>query len=98
MRVMITPRAQTDLEKIGDYIAEENPDRAISFARELIDRCLSLSENLERLPIVERLSDTGMRKLTYGNYLIFYRVYPDRVAVARVLHATSDYEARLSTP
>ncbi len=96
MRVIITPRAQADLEAIGDYIALHDPDRAISFVGELRIRCLTLAENPERFPLAERLAAKGVRKLSHGNYLIFYRIYPDRVTVARVLHAATDYTARFS--
>jgi toxin ParE1/3/4 len=35
MRVVISPLAERDLEAIGDYIAEDNPARALSFVAEL---------------------------------------------------------------
>ncbi len=92
MRVIIAPRALADLEAIGDFVARENPRRAISFVGELRDRCLSLSENPERFPLAERLA--GVRKISHGSYLIFYSVYPDRVTIARILHAATDYYAR----
>ncbi len=94
MRVIFTPRALSDLEAIGDYIATENPERAISFVGELRDRCLSLSENPERFPLAERLAAAGVRKLSHGSYMIFYRVYPDLVTVARILNAATDYASR----
>lgn len=96
MRVIITPRAQSDLEAIGDYIAAENPDRAVSFVVELRIRCLTLATNPERFPLTERLAIKGVRKLSHDSYLIFFRVYPDRVTVVRVLHGATDYAARFS--
>ena len=35
MRVTISPLAERDLETIGDYIAADNPSRALSFIAEL---------------------------------------------------------------
>ncbi len=96
MRVIITPRALSDLEAIGDYIAAENPDRAVSFVGELRTRCLTLADNPDRFPLAERLAAKGVRKLSHGSYLIFYRVYPDRITVARILHAATDYAAKFS--
>jgi len=93
--VIITPLAQSDIEAISDYIAQDNPAKAHAFARELIDKCLSLSENPSRYPLAERLSGNRVRKATNGSYLIFYLVYPDRVTIARVLHGATDYAARL---
>jgi toxin ParE1/3/4 len=33
MRLTLTPLAEQDLETIGDYIAADNPTRAVSFIR-----------------------------------------------------------------
>lgn len=93
--VIITPVAQSDIEANGDYIALENPARAASYVNELIARCQSLRDHPERFPLANRPRDVAVRKCTHGRYLIFYRVYVDRVSVARVLHAASDYEAEL---
>jgi plasmid stabilization system protein ParE len=34
-RLIITPLAESDIEDIGDYIAQDHPDRAVSFVAEL---------------------------------------------------------------
>jgi plasmid stabilization system protein ParE len=39
MIVVITADAETDLERIGDAIAQHNPARAITFVRELRRKC-----------------------------------------------------------
>jgi toxin ParE1/3/4 len=36
MRAYFTPQAEIDLEEVGDYIALDNPRRAISFIREIV--------------------------------------------------------------
>jgi toxin ParE1/3/4 len=38
-RLVFSPRAEADLEEIGDYIARDNPARAISFLDELRAHC-----------------------------------------------------------
>lgn len=43
MRVELLPQAERDLEKIGDYIAEDNPRRASSFVRELKRQCRKIT-------------------------------------------------------
>ncbi len=35
MRLLITPLAERDIEDIGDYIARDNPKRALTFVAEL---------------------------------------------------------------
>ena len=37
--VIFSVKAEHDLEQIGDYIAEDNPHRALLFVRELRDQC-----------------------------------------------------------
>jgi toxin ParE1/3/4 len=39
MRAHLTPQAEIDLEEIGDYIALDNPKRAVSFIREIRQHC-----------------------------------------------------------
>lgn len=95
MIVRISAEAERDLEAIGDFIAEDNPDRAISFIRELHARCLSLVEFPERFPLVPRYASLGIRRRVYGNYLIFYRITSDAIIVLHVLHGAQDYTALL---
>lgn len=44
MRVRITQAAFDDLRDIGHWIGLDDPERAISFVRELAEKCLSLSD------------------------------------------------------
>ena len=44
MPVIITPLAERGLESIGDYIAEDNPVRAISFVAELRAQCIKTAK------------------------------------------------------
>src|ERR1700761_7992037 len=39
MRAHFTPQAEIDLEEIGDYVALDNPRRAVSFVREMRQHC-----------------------------------------------------------
>jgi len=93
--VHITAEAESDLESIADYIANDNPARALTFVQELRAACLGLAEFLNRFPRVERYAEHGIRHRVRGNYLIFYRVEPDSVTVLHVLHVALDYAATL---
>ena len=95
MRVDIAAEAERDLEAIGDYIARDNPPRAVSFLREIRQKCLRLAEMPERFPLVRRYERFGIRRRLHGNYLIFYRVEQDRVVVLHVLHGAADYASLL---
>jgi toxin ParE1/3/4 len=95
MIVVITDAAEADLERIGDAIAQDNPRRAVSFVRELRQRCEQLADVPKGFPLVPRHEQTGVCRRVHGNYLIFYRVGGDIVEVIHVVHGAMDYEPLL---
>ncbi|MEA3044900.1 MAG: toxin ParE1/3/4 [Sphingomonadales bacterium] len=95
MIVRLVGEAENDLERIGDYIARDDPARALGFIRELREKCLDLAKFPDRFPLVPRYEELGVRHRVHGNYLIFYRADADEVAVIHVLHGAMDYAAIL---
>jgi plasmid stabilization system protein ParE len=95
MIVYITAEAENDLEQIGDYIAQDNPKRALSFVVELRDKCLSLADTPNGFPLVSRYERHGIRRRVHGNYLIFYRIESGQVVVVHVLHGAREYATLL---
>jgi toxin ParE1/3/4 len=95
MKVVITAAARSDLIEIGDFIQADNPDRAVTFVDELLDRCLSLADMPRAYPLVPRYERFGIRRRVYQNYLIFYRIQKNRIEVIHILHGARDYEAIL---
>jgi toxin ParE1/3/4 len=90
MRVHISDDAERELDEIGQYIALDNPDRAVSFVVELVDQCLALSDQPRRYPIAVETKGLQLRRCIYRGYLIFYAV-TDHVEVAHVFHGSRDY-------
>ena len=95
MKLVLTDEAQRDLIEIGDYIARDNRQRAVTFVKELRSAMSVLMERPEAFPIVPRYVHLGIRRRLYGNYLIFYRCDDVQIAVIRVLHGARDYESLL---
>jgi plasmid stabilization system protein ParE len=95
MIVCLTEAAEYDLERIGDYIAQDSPQRAITFVRELRDKCLGLADVPLAFPLVPRYEARGIRRRIHGNYLIFYRVDADEIVIVHILHGAMDYAAIL---
>lgn len=95
MKVMISSAARADLRIIAHRIARDNAERAQSFNAELVQAARSLSDYPLRYPLIDGYEETGYRKLSYGNYLIFYLAAADRVDIVRILHGSRDYEAEL---
>lgn len=84
MRCIFSDLAATDLEEIGDYIARENPNRAISFIREIRQRCEKIVSFPEAAELHPEYGE-GIRMIPVGRYLIFYTVKPEEVRIERIL-------------
>ena len=98
MIVRLTPEAEADLEAIGDYIARDNPVRAVTFVSELRNRCNSLADTPLGFALVPRYEHRGVRHRVHGNYQIFYRTVGDpidRIDVLHIIHSARDYAAIL---
>ena len=95
MRLAFTDAAERELEAIGDYIARDNPARALSFIRELRNDCALLVSMADRNPLLARYRSSGIRRRVYGRYLIFYRIEDETVQILHILHGAMDYEAIL---
>ena len=95
MIVVLTDEAEADLEAIGDYIAADNPARAVTFVQELRDQCDGLADIPRAVSLVPRYEQHGIRRRVFGNYLIFHRIDADRITVLHVLHGAMDYASLL---
>ena len=93
MRCLFSPLAEFDLEEIGDYIARDNPRRAISFIDEIRARCFLILHTPQGSPLREELGE-GVRIAPFGRYLIFYTVHEDadEVRIERILHSSRDID------
>jgi plasmid stabilization system protein ParE len=95
MILEFSSEAENDLEQIADYIAQDNPRRALSFIRELRSKCNDLVDNPNSFALVPRYERHGLRRRVHGNYLIFYRAETARVVIIHILHGATDYGAIL---
>ncbi len=69
--VIFSARSSTDLRKIVEYIARDDPNAAARFGFTLIERAESLGKMPEMGPILPRKPST--RFFPVGAYLIIYR-------------------------
>jgi toxin ParE1/3/4 len=95
MIVVITGEAEDDLQSIGNWIARENPARALTFLREIRRCCEALIDAPRGYVLVPRYEHLGIRRRVYRDYVIFYRIVGDRIEVLHVLHGARDYESIL---
>lgn len=92
MQVRLSDLADRDLEEITDYIAQDNPDRAVTFAMEMQDACLGLAHHALRFPLLAGTKDLGLGQRVFGRYRILYQVDANTVVIVRILHAARDYD------
>lgn len=91
MRCLLTEQAEADLEALGDYIAQDNPARAVTFVQEVRERCDTIAATPEAAPVAFRIDGIAVRRIVFGRYLIFYSVTVDSTVVLRVLHGARDF-------
>lgn len=91
--VCFSPNAERNLEEIECYIAENGgADAAIKVVDQIVDRC-------EELAVMPRSGKTrgeiapGVRSVTSGMYVIYYRIHKDKIEILRVWHGARDNSA-----
>lgn len=96
MKVKLTAAALADLDKIVDFIARDNPARAVTFGEELLDVAQAIGDLPLGCQVVPRYEHVGIRRKVYRAYTLFYWIIDGRVDVLHILNAAQDYEAILS--
>jgi toxin ParE1/3/4 len=86
LRLVFSPRASADLDEIGDYIARDNPTRAILFVEELREHCAAILAVPASYAPRDELG-AGVRMAVHGCYLILFRANADDVRIERILHS-----------
>lgn len=91
----ISPLAEQDLEAIGDFIAQDNPHRALTFITELRKQCAKIAASPQAFRLRPELGN-DIRSCAYGNYVIFFQERPGELCIVRVLHGAMDIASRFS--
>lgn len=91
---LVSPLAEQDIETIGDFIALDNPRRALTFIAELRSQCARIATSPKTFRARPELGE-NILSCAYGNYVIFFQDVRT-VCIVRVLHGAMDIEARFS--
>jgi plasmid stabilization system protein ParE len=94
-KVIFTRRAKSNLRSIGDWIARDNPPRAVTFVGELRDACTGLLDFPSAYPVVAGLAGEPVRKRVFGAYLILYEIEGDDVRILAIVHGARDPDTLL---
>ena len=92
VRVFKRPEAETDLEDIWWYIAQNNLLDADKFLDRLQEKLVKLAEFPQMGTSRDELRPS-LRSFSVGNYLVFYFPLSDGIDIVRVLHGARDWEA-----
>jgi toxin ParE1/3/4 len=91
VKVAWTRAAEADLEEIADYIRADNPARALSFIQEIVNAGEAIADTPRAFPLIPRLEHKSIRRRTYGQYILLYRVAAEVVEILHVAHGARDY-------
>ena len=88
------PSAQEDLLSILEFIARDNPDRAVLFIYKLDNRISQLEKQplLGRIPRNVKLREYGYRVLIIESYLVFYVIRGKIIEIHRVIHGSRNLD------
>ena len=88
-KLELSAYVEGDLDEIADYIAQDNPRRAITFIQDIRAKLCDIQRN----PLIYQLRpDIGeeARMATVGNYAILFRVTGDVARIERVTYGGRD--------
>ncbi len=91
-RVVLTRRAETDLDDIWLHIALENPIAADGVIDAIVDHAKTISEQPQAGRARPELA-AELRSFPEGSYIVFYEPMADGVRIIRVLHGARDVDA-----
>ena len=96
-KLLITSDANNDIDEIISYIVNElkNPIAARNLLSEIESGFETISFNPHAFPLCsdKRLRDSGYRKITVKNYIVFYRTddKTNAIYIMRVIYGRRDY-------
>lgn len=96
MKVWFTDAARVSLERIGDFIAQDNPERAVSFIAELREKALALSDLPRGFPLVPRYERHGIRRRSHRGYGILYSIEDQGIVVHYFLGPGQEFDRLLN--
>ena len=95
--VEITPIAESDVEDIWTYIANDSPANATAFILRLEEQIATLEQSPERCPLIPENEQMGTsyRHLLNGAYRTIFRIGGETVFILRIIHGSRLLESPL---
>ena len=89
MQLELSSYVEADLDNIADYIAQDNPHRAVTFIQDIRAKFFDIQRN----PLIYQLrTDIGdeARLATVGNYAILFRLMGEVIRIERIVYGGRD--------
>jgi toxin ParE1/3/4 len=94
VRLELSRYIENDLEAIADFIAEENPARAVSFIREIRQKIRSISLQPLLYQLRPEIGESA-RLAVVGRYVILFRIVDEVVRIERIVYGGRDIPSLL---
>ena len=89
MLVELSSFIESDLEAIADYIAQDNPMRAVSFIREIREELRLVGQNPLLYQLRPEIGEDA-RLAVVGRYVILFHIVDEVVRIERVIFGGRD--------
>ena len=92
---LISEEASADLEDITDYFLNVSVESGDRFVKEFDRKCLYLTQ----FPYIGKIYPDlapDLRGIRLERYIIFYRVYSERLSIIRIVNASRDMKRLFS--
>jgi toxin ParE1/3/4 len=89
----ISAKADRDLQRLHFHINTNNPRAADALLESLFVKMKWIAD-VDFTGVPRDELSPGLRALPYKNRCIYFRSYPDRIVILRVLHGAQDVTAK----
>jgi plasmid stabilization system protein ParE len=89
MLVELSSFIESDLEAVADYIAQDNPIRAVSFIREIREELRLVGQNPLLYQLRPEIGEDA-RLAVVGRYVILFHIVDEVVRIERVIFGGRD--------
>jgi len=94
MKIIWSPTARTKTKEILEYIAEDNPDAALTLIEQFETKVEKLKENPESGRVLPEIKNDKIRELVvHKNYGVIYEINPDIIEILTIRHFRQNFSS-----
>ncbi len=94
MKIIWSPTARSKTKEILEYVAEDNPDAALTLINQFESKVEKLKENPESGRVLPELKNDKIRELVvHKNYGVIYEINPDIIEILTIRHFRQNFSS-----